>query len=334
MAWFIMRNQSRFLFSHEHTYAAFHGLLGQSHPSRIICVNANAHVLNRINDYVFRPRELENVDWYHFVACYDVVHRTEKNRDQIYRFSSTAHPQYAIRGVMEREHMASPLVSYLDWPCASEFEGSIMDESIIPNLAMEKFAKVTLCLLVPFRDEERLRSTDGNGYTQMLQTAVKANAIERKSLLLLQNIQNCHNLMRAGRQKDILERVTLPLPAPVKTKPTDYDEETQKQLENHIEMALTELVADLDEDNELRSIDAPMSLREMRNKGKHNCGYAGVRAIAVDESSCLFQIRGENGGNNENVTDNDTERTSGGSVQTDKIMSKARLTRLSIVAVR
>jgi hypothetical protein len=54
----------------------------------------------------------------------------------------------------------------------------------------------------------------------------------------------------------------------------------------------------------------------------------------VDESSCLFQIRGENGGNNENVTDNDTERTSSGSVQTDEIMSKARLTRLSIVAVR
>ena len=53
MAWFLMRNESRFLFSHDHAYAAFDGLLGRVVPSRIINIGANTFMLNRINDYIY-----------------------------------------------------------------------------------------------------------------------------------------------------------------------------------------------------------------------------------------------------------------------------------------
>jgi hypothetical protein len=36
IAWFIMKNESRFLFSHNHAYAAFDGLLGCSIPSQFV----------------------------------------------------------------------------------------------------------------------------------------------------------------------------------------------------------------------------------------------------------------------------------------------------------
>jgi hypothetical protein len=67
----------------------------------------------------------------------------------------------------------------------------------------------------------------------------------------------------------------------------DHDDETQKELNNHIEMCLTELVADMDEDNALQQSDAPMSLNDFRKAGRDNCGYEGI----VDEITCLQNAR-------------------------------------------
>jgi hypothetical protein len=74
--------------------------------------------------------------------------------------------------------------------------------------------------------------------------------------------------MKSGRQKDILERATVALPDPERNTVRDHDEKTQKELENHIEMFLTELVADMDEDNALQQSDAAMSLNEFRKAGR------------------------------------------------------------------
>jgi len=67
-----------------------------------------------------------------------------------------------------------------------------------------------------------------------------------------------------------------PLPDPVKSKAKDYDEKTQLELDKHIEMFLTKLVADMDEDNALRNPDVPISLHEFQKQGKNNCGYENV----------------------------------------------------------
>jgi hypothetical protein len=83
MAWFIMRNQSRFLFLHDYAYAPFDMLLKHSIPSHIIKIGANTFLLNRVDDYVYHPYELHHLNWYEFVADYDVVHLSEKNKDEI-----------------------------------------------------------------------------------------------------------------------------------------------------------------------------------------------------------------------------------------------------------
>jgi hypothetical protein len=69
-------------------------------------------------------------------------------------------------------------------------------------------------------------------------------------------------MMKSGRQKDILERTTVALPDPERTTVRGHDDETRKELKNHIEMCLTELVADMDEDDALQQSDAAMSLND------------------------------------------------------------------------
>jgi hypothetical protein len=41
MAWFLVRNKSRFLFSHDHAYVACDGLLGHEIPNQIVNIGAN-----------------------------------------------------------------------------------------------------------------------------------------------------------------------------------------------------------------------------------------------------------------------------------------------------
>jgi hypothetical protein len=136
-----------------------------------------------------------------------------------------------------------------------------MSPSIIPNAAMEKYARMALCLFVPFRDKDAFNPLQGTCFTEKLRVAVHANVLSGVSIVCLQNIQNCHNMTKVGRQKDLLERVTVPLADPASpTKTNDNDDLTQRELEDHIDMCLTELFADLDEDHRFRSPDEPMSL--------------------------------------------------------------------------
>jgi hypothetical protein len=150
MAWFLMRNQSRFLYSHDFAYAPFDVLTKRTIPSRIVNVGTNMFVWNRLDDYVYRPQELEHLSWYDFVAEYDVAHLSSKNEHATMRFSSANHSLYHVRGVIKRKLMATPIVHYYDFPCASAFEGNIMSTLLTPNADTEKFSHSVLCLFVPF----------------------------------------------------------------------------------------------------------------------------------------------------------------------------------------
>jgi hypothetical protein len=194
-----MHNKSRFLFSHDHAYAAFDGLLGHKIPNQIVNIGANTFLLNQIDDYIYRPEELKHLNWYDFVAKYDVKYINKANKDDIMQFTNNEHPLCKVRGVVKQAHMATPLVSYLNFPSSYDFEGNILDPEVSPNAAMENFTKAALSLFIPFRDENDFNNLKQEGtYTQSLQQAVSTNAMTGKSLVQLQNIQNCHNMMKSG----------------------------------------------------------------------------------------------------------------------------------------
>jgi hypothetical protein len=99
MVWFLMRNQSQFLFLHDYVYAPFNLLLKWSVPSRIINVNQNTYYSIHVNDYLYHPQVLEHVNWYDFMAKYDMVHLLARNQNDVMHFSSEDHPLFNIHGV-------------------------------------------------------------------------------------------------------------------------------------------------------------------------------------------------------------------------------------------
>ena len=151
MAWFIMRRGSRFLFSNDFGYVCLDAMLGRTTASRIARVAGTSSVFldNKINDYVFRPQELEHVNLYDFIALFDVTNTMKINQPDIMRFVDE-HPQVAFRGVINRTNEITPLVSYLDFPDSADFEGSILDCGLAASFATEQYAKSALCLFVPF----------------------------------------------------------------------------------------------------------------------------------------------------------------------------------------
>jgi hypothetical protein len=150
MAWFLMRNESRFLFSHDHVFVSFKSLLGGSVLPWIDNIGLSAFVINKIHDYIYQPRELDNLNLSNFMAGYDVKAISTRNEDDIMHFSSKDHPLHNLRGVCECLNIITPLVSFLDFPNSSEFSGSILETGGKTNSAMEKYSKAVLCLFVPF----------------------------------------------------------------------------------------------------------------------------------------------------------------------------------------
>jgi hypothetical protein len=53
MAWFLMQNESRFLFSHDHVFVSFKKLLGGSVLPWINNIGPSAFVINQIHDYIY-----------------------------------------------------------------------------------------------------------------------------------------------------------------------------------------------------------------------------------------------------------------------------------------
>ena len=68
MAWFIMRKGCRFLFSNDFGYVCVDGMLGPMTASRTVPCGPSVFLDNKLNDYVFRPKELKHVNLYNFIG--------------------------------------------------------------------------------------------------------------------------------------------------------------------------------------------------------------------------------------------------------------------------
>ena len=177
MAWFIMRRGSRFLFSNDFAYVCLDAILGRPMASRIVANHQVTFLDNKINDYIHRPKELEDTNLYDFIEQYDVTYASKKNEADIMSFLD-AHPQSDFRGVVNRLRDVTPLVSYLDFPDVADFEGNILDPALTPTGHTDCYGKCVLCLFVPFRDIELFTAGAlAVGYTQQLRTAMTEGKI-------------------------------------------------------------------------------------------------------------------------------------------------------------
>ena len=115
-------------------------------------------------------------------------------------------------------------------------------------------------------------------------------------------------MMKSGRQKDTLERTTEPLPDPICGK-VKNDDKTDEEMKACIENALTELVSQLDADNNLGITEAPdgsafLSLTELRGNGSDQCGYKSIAQPIMNQTSCVYKIGIDNTNNHDATNQN------------------------------
>ena len=122
--------------------------------------------MNKVNDYIFRPRELENVNMYNFVAQFDFKYISKKDKADGMKFVND-HPQLKFCWVVNSQNERTPLVNYLDFPDSEAFNRNILDPSLTPTIAMEQYMKAALCLFNLFWDLE-LFTTLAMGFSFMI----------------------------------------------------------------------------------------------------------------------------------------------------------------------
>jgi hypothetical protein len=189
-----------------------------------------------------------------------------------------------------------------------------------------------------FRDEEQFDMANQElSYVAQLREAKSTDELSIESIVQLQNIQDCHNMMKAQRPDNVLERTTHALPDPTDSRETDHDTETQRDIDNHIEMHLTELVADLDANNAIQEFNPSISLNQFRKKGKNKCGFDGIVANHVDEDSCVFDIHdslAQISLQNDDLEGTSDEPSPNPRTNPDQTVTTARLHALSIQVTR
>ena len=139
-------------------------------------------------------------------------------------------------------------------------------------------------------------------------------------------------MMKSGRQQDMLERNTKPLPDPIRDK-FKKENEIDKELEASIQNSLTELVSQLDADNRIGTVkiqdgSAFLTLTELRGNGADQCGYKCIARPNVNQSICVYRLSTHNT-SNQQETPEDTVVT-----YMVNNVSKAMLLQLAVQSIR
>jgi hypothetical protein len=138
-------------------------------------------------------------------------------------------------------------------------------------------------------------------YTSQLRAAMHSDQINETTQRRLQNIQDCRNMMNSGHQKVILECTTQPLPDPIKGVNKD-DGKMDEEVAKHINKCLTELVSQLDANNNLANNVITnddinqlsfMNLNELRGNGNDQCGYNCIKLPEFDETNYVYEFATE-----------------------------------------
>jgi hypothetical protein len=288
MAWYIMKNGGRFQFSEEGSYIPLDAFMGRGNGLAVSKLGESVFISNMMDDYIFRPTELENYNLYDFSMHFEIINKTkyQANRKEVLRFQE-GHGNYHNRVVRRRLRPITPLVSFLDFPSASHFEGSILDRKNHGNHSMEEFARAAFILFVPFSDNTEIKKQTVPRVGQFIdkfRTAYEEGHISDVTLIKLQNIQDCRNMLDYGRQSDMLVRTTNKLDPP-----TDYAKMSaggkKDEFEQYVQERQTELLAEMDKQEDFVMEDAEQETHVVdRLSIKELCERAGWAA------ACKFTV--------------------------------------------
>ncbi len=243
LASFLLRNSSRFYFSHDFQYCPVRDLIkihqnkGVSSVMRFCCEGGN-YFENQALNYLCRPRIAEYCSVKKFVEQFEVRFATKRTmEDGVVPFIADTgffkHPSRlesiqdgeCRQGIMERMEPVRAKVTQWQFPDTATFNGNILEceESEI-NGAMEGYAEFVLTLLLPHRHGRELKMDDDKRFpyarkfrevwnTEQLdkQYGREIQVFTEENTMFLQNVQNARsNSLRYKVKNDDLAGVTVP----------------------------------------------------------------------------------------------------------------------------
>ena len=227
LASYILRNNSRFIFSHDAVWCPLRDikkiLFKESIDDSVIVrdnIHSGYYFINSAMNYLCRPKELERLSPKKFYENYEVV-RKKANDSDILMFEPCGdnmyHPSYYSKkktyshGVKKRCVKCIVKVYQWDFPDTASFGAkNILHNDTIITEKMEQYAEMVLLLLTSFRKLNDLR-VDGS-YVKKFRLLYQNEKIRDTEMRYLQNLQDSKaNNMRhyeAGLSRDYLCRRT------------------------------------------------------------------------------------------------------------------------------
>ena len=296
MAWYIMRNGSRFRFSHQCTYLPLDAFMGRASSCRVGQVGDSLYIVDKMAEYIYRPVVLHEVCLYDFIMHYDIVNISKKKQPKELMYFQSGYGRKDDYAVVELDIPRTPLVSFLDFPTSADFDGDILNRQAKVNGSMEKFAKAAYTLFVPFDDPQLHEPQSSTCFLQLFRDEHASGCISEQVLQRLQNIQNCRNMLKAGRQPDMLGRSTVEIPKPNGAKGKD-DTDTEEAINEHIEKRMTELLSEMDANNDLECLgpeetySPSLSMMDLRQSTKISLHSYGIVEPCVERRSCVYEFK-------------------------------------------
>lgn len=279
MASYLIRNDSRFQFSHRFAYVNLRDFFQDSVLSYEIDTTEEGEVFLKsvVANYLFRPVLLEEMCLYEFLRNYSAMRPSD---DSIPFLSG--HPS---QNKLQLKHVQSPkvpMINFLDFEDTKNFEGfDLLSENELNvndtrRHHVELYCQRVLTCFVPFRRLDEDLRVEGS-YWKKFRTEWIDGSILSVHKRILRNIQDCRNSLNAGRPKDMLERITTTPPRPEKEKnnSTEEEEAFSKDLDDLMENVTTHIDnphTNFRDCNNMLSFDSMLT----RGMGSNGCGVNNI----------------------------------------------------------
>ena len=220
MASYLIRNKSRFIFSHETVWCPlkqFISIINGNDTNAVIRCNGKVPFFDcAALHYLCRPIQLESINVFEFYGNYEIVNKTRKNESELLDLINDKfqHPSFNrtkmkfLQGVKKRLKSKLVRICQYDFPDTKCFGGNVLDDTARINAGMEIYCRNVLLLLFPFRSKNNL-IIEGS-YTKKLRSVIHNHELEKPKVeYFLNNVQNCKaNCLCVPAQKDELEENT------------------------------------------------------------------------------------------------------------------------------
>ena len=282
MASYLVRNQSRFRYSHDFQYVPvretidilMNNLTRDDLEMNVMGHNKGCFLSNQALHYIHRPKELNHMFMKEFFEEYEIKKTGFKDDDDdCYNLDNRNHPGFGKQFIKKRKVPVLAQFSHWVFPDTASFGASIWDftEHNV-NSSVESYCRAALVLFVPFRSVQDL-TIDGS-FFKKFKRLFKKKTFPEHMKETLNNVQMFYNSVRMPGIEDPLCELA---------KKYEFEDNScncqEEDDEDDDDLFFDGFLGDVTQREENSPNDddfKEMSLHNMRKKGGRDCGFLNL----------------------------------------------------------